>query len=189
MVQGCGCAFGHPRLAGEWTSMTNETRDPHEMARESLTKYVGDIDFINEGGAWYNTEHWGEDGYADCVRVTPLTTEATTGGRIINVERITVNKPRTIGELTRALDSCGCGADTPYSMRADAQIEACLGFGYYDPNCSDYAKPQSKMFLIRYGGNGPPGVNVTFDMGTLVAGTEEDVFDLIHQWVVADGCD
>jgi hypothetical protein len=120
--------------------------DPHKLAADGLCRYFGDVNPLDHDGAWYEPTEWESNGYANCVRVTCMPEGPdTVWAHAVIIELLTINKPSAKG-LADAMASCGVACGQPSSVFVE--IEACLGYGHYDPNNSDYRNPQAHHLVI-----------------------------------------
>lgn len=116
--------------------------NPYDLASDGLVQYTGDRNPLEYGGTWYDSSTWASDGYASAVRVD-ISGDGPDGGKLVYVSLIVANKPSSDERMKSALDCCGgTMGDTA------SEIEACLGYGLYDPDESDWREPSSYTFLI-----------------------------------------
>lgn len=120
------------------------TRPGWETAEELGLVYYGDSNPF-DNGAWISRDAiktWQEDGYADCVRITGM----CEGPEWI-VERLTINKPDDWRKLDEIREACG-STGLPGTAQDYADIFACLYWGAYDPDHSDWSERQSEAFSL-----------------------------------------
>ena len=117
--------------------------DPHKLVSSNLVAYTGDVSLIEHGGTFYDYSQWEDNGYASAIRVTPLD-DNPDGGLVVVVERITINKP---ADMKPALDCCGVTLDPDCPHNTHYEIEACLAYGHYEPDESDWREEQMKVFI------------------------------------------
>jgi hypothetical protein len=157
--------------------------DPYTLASDGLCHYVGDGTPLDYDGAWYESSHWESDGYADCVRITCMP-DGPDGGRHCIIERLTINRPDDKG-LARALESCGA---TEFRGHVNAEIEACLVYGHYDPNCSDWREASSLGFIILDDGEDAADCAEYARIHGATIATEDDIWIVLAKLVGRGSC-
>ncbi len=157
--------------------------DPYALAEAGICHYYGDCNPLDYDGAWYESANWDRYDYANCVRVTCLP-DGPDGGKHLIVEKITINKPR---DMKSALDSFGIeGADRD---NIHAQIEACLGYGHYDPSQGDGCDPSSLSVVIPDDEDEEAGAFKDYCRihGAVIV-TEMEVWEVLSDWVGRHSC-
>ncbi len=151
--------------------------NPYTLASDGLVQYTGDMNPLDNDGAWIDPGTWKSDGYASCVRVNVMP-DGPDGGRYIIVERLTINKPTDMGPALRC-----CGQDVQ-TLNAMGEAECCLSYGHYDPDHSDYREAQSVGFIVL---DDEDGDRLDFmDYARIHGATiveESEVWELLADWV------
>ena len=167
---------------------TNLITNPHDLAAAGLCHYSGDMSPLDESGFWYESNNWVEHGYASAVRVTVMCDGPDKGKHLI-VEKLLVKKPK---DMTNAINSCGPGNFNEFSEdeRVNIEIEACLNYGHYEQDCSNWSEPQSIGFIIPDEGQPIEDFQVYCDIHesaqTTQMGTDEEVWKTLAVWVGQD---
>jgi hypothetical protein len=102
-----------------------------ELAQKLGIQYVGDSSPFDHGGTFYETNNWGNYGYARCVSFQSIE------GRTL-VESGIINCPSKVEEVHKAHDCCDCPVESRDT--ATGQIESCLGYFGFERDYSDYAE-------------------------------------------------
>ena len=108
--------------------------NPYNIAEQNACHYSGDIN-VEYGGVFYEIENWKDYGYSTAVRITDLDSGCGFSGAIL-IESITINKP---DDMSGALSCYGYDAEEA-EEDIHMQIEACLGYGHYDPDIYNTAE-------------------------------------------------
>jgi len=112
---------------------------PYKLASEGLVRYVGDKNLLGHGGAWIDISTWSSDEYASCVRLT-ISDDGPSDGTLVYVEKLVINKPNN---MSKVWECCGEPSHDPL-----VQADACLFYGCYDPDDSDWREPHSFTLVI-----------------------------------------
>jgi hypothetical protein len=151
--------------------------NPHTLASHGLVHYTGDTHPLSYGGAWIDISTWVSDGYASAVRVTVLD-DGPDAGRHIVVDKLTINKP---ADMSCVWSCCGDPSEDPV-----AQADACMQYGAYDPDCSDWREPSSYSFIIPDDGEAYQDFTRYAEIHNATIVSEEDIDMLLKRLV---GCE
>jgi hypothetical protein len=156
---------------------SNLITDPNKLADAGLVHYSGDRSTLNHGGFWYETHNWEENGYASAIEVCPLD-DGPCGAVLLVVRKLTIHKPK---DMSQAFAYCGIEEKDQGNIHA--QVAACKGYGYYDPDESDWREASSYSFLILDHEEGPEDFAKYAKVHNATIAPEGEVWELLGRLV------